>query len=82
MIPGTSVVQDLRIEAMSFLSESVLFVYTSTHDIRVLYTQSFKEGIYEAPDAMQLADPTPKFHFDELDSRIKLLEPNSALTKE
>ena len=67
---------------MSFLSESVLFVYTSTHDIRVLYTQSFKEGVYEKPDAMKLADPTPKFYFDKLDSRMKLMEPNSALTKE
>ena len=45
----TSIVQDLRIEAMRFLSESVLLVYTSTHDIRVLYTQSFKDGVYEMP---------------------------------
>ena len=38
MVTGTSIVQDLRIESMKFLSESVLFVYSSTHDIRVLYT--------------------------------------------
>ena len=37
-IPGTSVVVDVRVESMSFLSESILLVYTSTQDIRVLYT--------------------------------------------
>lgn len=82
MIPGTSIVQDLRIESMKFLSESVLFVYTSTHDIRVLYTQSFETGPYKNPTPMMLAEPQPKFIFDKLDSRLKLMEPNSALTKE
>ena len=37
-IPGTSVVVDVRVESMAFLSESILLVYTSTQDIRVLYT--------------------------------------------
>mmetsp|Transcript_7857 Transcript_7857/g.9042 ORF Transcript_7857/g.9042 Transcript_7857/m.9042 type:complete len:199 (+) Transcript_7857:85-681(+) len=78
----TSVVQDLRIEAMRFLSESVLLVYTSTHDIRVLYTQSFKDGVYEQPTPEQLAELDPRPIFEKLDSRLKLLEPNQKLTKE
>lgn len=78
----TSIVQDLRIEAMRFLSESVLLVYTSTHDIRVLYTQSFKDGVYEMPTREQLAEPDPTEIFQGLDSRLKLLEPNTQLTKE
>ena len=67
---------------MKFLSESVLFVYTSTHDIRVLHTQSFKNGAYEAIKPSQLEDDAPKFIFSELDSRLKLMDANSALTKE
>ena len=82
MIPGTSDVRDVRIEAMKFLSESVLLVLTSTHDIKVLHTQNFKTGRYIDPRPDQLSDPAPKFIFNKLDSRLKLLEPNSALTKE
>ena len=67
---------------MRFLSESVLLVYTSTHDIRVLYTQSFKDGVYEMPTREQLAEPDPTEIFQGLDSRLKLLEPNTQLTKE
>jgi len=44
--PKTSLVQDIRIESMKFLQESVLLVYTSTHDIRVVYTQCFLNGTY------------------------------------
>ena len=47
VVHGTSTVRDLRIESMKFVAESLLFVYTSTHDIRVLHTQSFKNGAYE-----------------------------------
>ena len=74
--------RDLRIESMKFLSESVLFVYTSTHDIRVLHTQSFKNGAYEPIKPSQLEDDAPGFIFSELDSRLKLMDANSALTKE
>ena len=76
------IVRDLRVESMKFLSESVLFVYTSTGDIRVLYTQSFKEGVYEPPSNVMLHDPSPGLLFQQMDSRLKLHEPNSALTKE
>ncbi len=34
------------------------------------------------PTAIELLDPAPKFIFDKLDSRLKLMEANSALTKE
>lgn len=83
LIVGTSIVQDVRIESMKFLSESVLFVYTSTHDIRVLYTPSFKNGPYELPTKAQIQDSCPRINiFNQLDSRLKLLEANTALTKE
>mgnify|MGYP000445074423 CR=1 FL=1 len=83
MVPGTSIVQDVRIESMKFLSESVLMVYTSTHDIRVLYTQCFKDGPYAFPTEAQIQDPCPRISiFNQLDSRLKLMEANSALTKE
>lgn len=73
---------DIRIEALKFLSESILLVYTSTGDIKVLHTQSFMTGAYTEPTKAQLMDASPRFIFEKMDSRIKLLEPNSALTKE
>lgn len=46
---------------MRFLSESVLLVYTSTHDIRVLYTQSFHNGVFAEPTKEQIdaTEPAP-----------------------
>ena len=64
---------------MSFLSESILLVYTSTQDIRVLYTQSFFNGQYQSPSYEQaLVAP----NFEEIDSRLKLMDVGSAFTKQ
>lgn len=83
MVPGTNIIQDVRIEYMHFLSESVLLVYTSTHDVKVLYTQSFFNGPYENPTDEQLKlKPPLKTTFDAMDSRLKLMEAASALSKE
>ena len=78
-IPGTSVVVDVRVESMSFLSESILLVYTSTQDIRVLYTQSFANGQYLSP-SYDVAMTQP--NFEVIDSRLKLLDVGSAYTKQ
>jgi len=56
LAPGTiykeaenGVIQDTTIQGMRFLSESLLFVYTSTLDIRVLYTQKFEMQEFQSP---------------------------------
>ena len=67
---------------MRFLSESVLLVYTSTHDIKVLYTQSFHNGVYEEPAKEILDEVDQTESIEALDSRLKLLEPGKSLTKE
>ena len=77
-IPETSVVVDVRVESMAFLSESILLVYTSTQDIRVLYTQSFINGQYISPP-LEIAVTKP--NFDEIESRLKLMDVGSAYTK-
>jgi hypothetical protein len=41
--PENGIVTDMKVVGMRFLAESLLFVYTSTQDIRVLYTQKFVE---------------------------------------
>ena len=78
-MPETSVVVDVRVESMAFLSESILLVYTSTQDIRVLYTQSFINGQYVSPP-YEVAVTKP--NFDEIDSRLKLMDVGSAYTKQ
>lgn len=67
---------------MKFLQESVLLVYTSTHDIRVVYTQCFMNGTYAQPNPLELNNPEPREIIEKIESRLKLTEPNSALTKE
>jgi hypothetical protein len=37
-IEGTGIIRDVRVEFMEFLSESILLVYLSNKDIRVLHT--------------------------------------------
>ena len=78
-VPGTSIVCDIKIEHMAFLAESVLFVYTSTGDVRVLHTQNFASGGYKFPTQMELANPMP--NFEAIDSLLKLTDVNQMMTK-
>ena len=77
-VPGSSTLVDVRAEAMSFLSESILLVYTSTQDIRVLYTQGFHNGQYVSPTLDEAMSTPPEF--DKIDSRLKLLDVGSPYT--
>ena len=68
---------------MRFISESLLFVYTSTQDVRVLYTQNFMSGEYEQPSQKELEEQAPALTiFKDLDSRLRLLEASPELTPE
>ena len=48
-IEGTGIIRDVRVEHMAFLSESVLLVYLSNKDIRVMHTTSFAANAYKNP---------------------------------
>ena len=41
-------VEDVYIEHINFLDESLIMVVTSNKNVRVLYTQKFLQGRYEA----------------------------------
>ena len=75
---GTGMIRDVRIEYMHFLSESILFVFLSNNDIRVLHTQSFAANSYTSPTQNMLQENYP--NFEPIDSRQKLSDLSTMLT--
>jgi hypothetical protein len=96
--PENSVVNDMQIQSMRFLADSLLFVYTSTQDIRVLYTQKFLEQQFQNAktdpekrlvklEALSMIQQSvivqnEGIEFDKIDSRMKMTKQGSTLTKE
>jgi len=68
---------DTQIVSLHFLDESLLVAITSSHEIRVMNTQKFKEKDFVPPPHLQEID------FKTLtDSRVQMMPIGSPLTEE